>query len=68
MGRLSVSSDLKEALGSCQNEERQGLQARVCVQWPSGPVAQWPSGPVECVCICGGGVVYSAGCPRAMWA
>ena len=60
MGRLSVSSDLKEALGSCQNEERQGLQARVCVQWPSGPV--------ECVCVCGGGVVYSAGCPRAMWA
>ena len=23
-------------------------QARVCVQWPSGPVAQWPSG----VCLC----------------
>ena len=45
MGRLSVSSDLKEALGSCQNEERQGLQAgqSVCAvaQWPSGPVAQW---------------------------
>ena len=37
MGRLSVSGDLKEALGSCQNEERQGLQAgqSVCA------VAQW---------------------------